>query len=73
MTSIELGPLWEKKDKNGKKYLSGVLNIFPYGQVNVTIFKNDYKTKDNQPDYKIYYSPNGQQNGGPYGGDGTPF
>ena len=57
MKSVELGALWKKKDKNGKTYLTGSMNIFPHGQVNVSIFENSYKTKDNQPDYKIFYTP----------------
>ena len=55
--SIELGALWKKKDKNGKTYLTGSINIFPHGQVNVAIFENSYKQNDNHPDYKLYYTP----------------
>ena len=61
MKSIELGALWEKTDRNGNKYYSGSMNIFPHGQVNVTIFKNTYKQNDNHPDLKVYYNPIGQE------------
>lgn len=59
MKSIELGALWKGKDKNGKTYLKGNINIFPHGTVDIVIFENNYKTKDNQPDYKILYTPVG--------------
>lgn len=59
--SIELGVLWKKKDKNGKTYLTGSINVFPHGQVNVAIFDNSYKTKDSQPDMKILYTPVGPE------------
>lgn len=59
MKSIELGALWSKKDKNGNTYFSGTINVFPHGNVSVTIFANSYKTQDNQPDYKILYTPIG--------------
>lgn len=70
MKSVELGALWKKKDKNGKTYLTGSVNIFPYGQVNVTIFENNYKTKDNHPDYKILYTPVGPDDKGVQFDDG---
>ena len=64
MKSIETGVLWKKTDRNGKTYLTGTMNIFPFGSVNITIFENGYKTKDNQPDYKIFYSPTGEDSKG---------
>ena len=63
MKSVEFGVLWKKKDKNGKTYLTGSVTIFPHGQINVTIFENNYKTKDNQPDYKILFTPQGGDSG----------
>ena len=59
MKSVEMGALWKRKDKNGKVFLTGNLNIFPHGQINIVIFENDYKTKDTMPDMKIYYTPVG--------------
>ena len=64
MKSVELGALWKKKDKNGKQYLTGSINVFPFGQINITIFENSYKTKDNQPDYKLLYTPKEADNKG---------
>lgn len=55
MKNAEFGALWKKKDKNGNDYLSGTVNIFPFGLVNIRVFKNTFKQKDSQPDYKILY------------------
>lgn len=60
MKSIECGALW-RKQKDGKTYFTGNMNIFPFGQVNVVIFENNYKNSDNHPDYKILYTPVGGQ------------
>lgn len=48
---IELAALWLKETKDGSEYMSGKLN-----GLNVFVFKNNYKEKENQPDYKIYLS-----------------
>ena len=51
------GALWLKEDKNGKKYLSGVIDrdkIPERGNVRITIFKNRSKQKQNHPDYHIF-------------------
>ena len=50
----ELGALWLKDGKNGK-YFSGKITVD--GQdIGIVIFKNTYKEKENQPDYKILRS-----------------
>jgi len=46
---IELTGLWENTDKNGNKYFTGRL-----GNAKIVIFKNTYKEKENQPDYRMY-------------------
>lgn len=43
-----LGALWIKEAKSGKKYLSGKFN-----DINISVFKNEKKEKENQPDYTI--------------------
>lgn len=46
---IELAALWLNEAKDGSKYMSGKIN-----GLNVLVFKNKFKEKDNQPDYRIY-------------------
>ena len=60
MSSKDIGALWLKDGKNGK-FMSGKIEID--GQAHdIVVFKNGYKEKPNQPDYKIYPSqPRGQQ------------
>lgn len=50
----ELGALWLKDGKNGK-YMSGRIEINGE-KINIVVFKNTYKEKENQPDYKILRS-----------------
>ena len=46
---VSLGGLWQQKDKNGNKYLSGSL-----GFARMLIFPNRNKTEgSNQPDYNM--------------------
>jgi len=47
-----IGALWLKEDKNGKKYMSGEIELNGE-KVNIFIFKNKYKKKDIHPDYVI--------------------
>ena len=49
-----IGALWVKDSKRGKFYTG---NIEVNGvKVSIVVFKNSYKTKDNQPDLRIYES-----------------
>lgn len=48
---IELTGLWEKRDKNGNTFFVGSL-----GGTSVMIFKNNKKSKDSQPDWRVYLS-----------------
>lgn len=43
----ELGALWEKTSARGT-YFTGTI-----GDQKVVVFKNDRKTKENQPDWRI--------------------
>jgi len=53
----KIGALWLKEDKNGKKYMSGEIELNGE-KVNILIFKNKYKKKDSHPDYIIKKSVN---------------
>ena len=45
---IDMGALWLRKSKSGKTYMSG-----KFGNTSIQVFKNEKKTADNQPDYRI--------------------
>ena len=52
----EIGALWKREGKN-QRYLSGKLTIGEFGvekTINVVVFVNRYKEKENQPDFRIY-------------------
>jgi len=52
--SRKIGALW-LKEKDGKKYFSGVLEDMR-GDIRIVIFKNDKKEQEKQPDYNILLS-----------------
>jgi hypothetical protein len=54
---IKLGGLWLNKTRDGREYLSGRLSP----TVKILIFKNDFKTTDNQPTHVMYLAPIEQQ------------
>ena len=58
--SKKIGALWIR-EKDGRKYMSGVLNDLA-GDINIAVFKNDRKEKENQPDYNIVISERPQEN-----------
>jgi hypothetical protein len=58
---IKLGGLWLNKTRDGKEYLSGNLN----GNVKILIFKNDYRTAENQPTHVMYLAPIEKEAEGP--------
>ena len=62
-----IGGLW-KKEKNGKKYYSGQIEIDGVKH-NFACFHNGKKTKDNQPDY---YIPKPRENNQATSGYETP-
>ena len=55
-----IGALWLRKTKDGKTYMSGVLNDLS-GDINIAVFKNDRKEKETQPDYQIVLSEKKEQ------------
>lgn len=56
MASRKIGALWLRNSKDGsKKYMSGVISDLR-GDIQIVIFENDRKEKDNQPDFNILVS-----------------
>ncbi len=45
----KIGALWIKKSSKGTEYLSGIIGGKP-----VVVFKNDRKSKPNQPDWQVF-------------------
>jgi uncharacterized protein (DUF736 family) len=52
--SDSIGAMWIK-EKNGKKYMTGVIEINGE-KINIVVFKNGYKKEDKHPDYRILRS-----------------
>lgn len=52
MENKDIGALWVQTGKNGE-YWSGSIEINGTKQ-NVLVFKNTYKNKETQPDFKVY-------------------
>ena len=52
MGNKDIGALWIQTGKNGE-YWTGTIEINGTKQ-NVVVFKNTYKNKDTQPDFKVY-------------------
>lgn len=55
MASKKIGALWQKQTKDGKRYLSGILEDLS-GDIRIAIFPNDRKQKDTEPDFTILRS-----------------
>jgi uncharacterized protein (DUF736 family) len=55
MASKKIGALWVRKTKDGMEYFSGVLDLLGE-DINIAVFYNDKKEKDNQPDFNIVRS-----------------
>lgn len=55
MADKDIGALWVKETAKGDKYLSGVITIGETAH-QIVIFKNGFKEKPNQPDWRIYKS-----------------
>ena len=56
MALANIGALW-LKEKNGKKFMSGLIEedkiTFVDGKASVLMYKNDYKEQEKHPDYKL--------------------
>ncbi len=55
MASRKIGALWVRRSKDGMTYMSGTLEDLR-GNIQIAVFKNDRKEKDNQPDFQIVLS-----------------
>lgn len=66
---VEISALWKNTSKNGDTYLSGYM-----GSSKLLVLKNQFKSKDNEPDYRVYVAPNPKnQQRDETGGDNAPF
>jgi len=54
---MKIGAAWIKKTQEGNSFLSCVIELPIIGKVNFTLFKNEKKENDNQPDYDITWRP----------------
>lgn len=48
-----VGALWKNKKENGKSFLTGKLDLGALGTVDIAVFTNEKRKKDDQPDYRI--------------------
>jgi len=55
MLNQKCGALWKRESNDGKKYHTGVIETM-FGQIQIAVFKNDKKEKENQPDFNIVYN-----------------
>lgn len=56
MLNQKFGALWKKTAKTtGQTFYSGQIDT-PFGHVQISVFKNDKKEKDNQPDLNIVFN-----------------
>ena len=56
MLNQKIGALWKKQAKqSGMTFYSGQIDT-PFGAIQISVFKNDKKEKDNQPDLNIVYN-----------------
>jgi len=53
-----IGSGWKKKDKNGKQYLSIVIDIPFLGREYFLLYLNENKSNDSSPDYQVVWIPN---------------
>jgi len=58
--SRQIGALWVR-EANGKKFWSGVLKDLG-GDINIVVFPNEKKEKENQPDLNIILSEERKEN-----------
>ena len=53
MALRNFGAIWVKKDKQGRQYLSGNIEIPFLGSLKIVGFKNDKKGNDKAPDFHL--------------------
>ena len=53
MALKNVGVLWAKSNKDGKKFLSGILDNGIHGNINIMVFPNEKGKSDKSPDYRI--------------------
>jgi len=57
MSLESVGAFW-KREKNGKGFYSGIIEIdkltIEEGKAQILLYKNDYKKEDRHPDLKIF-------------------
>lgn len=51
----EIGAFWKREGRN-QKYLTGKIKNDDGSEQQVVVFSNKNKTKDNQPDFRVYKS-----------------
>lgn len=68
-----IGSAWLKDTKDGKRFMSCVIELPIIGKLNFAMFKNEKKEKDNQPDYQIVWSAPRENKSSSSSGGGNPF
>jgi len=64
---IELGALWKKRsERTGNEYYTGDIRTPGGDVIKVIAFDNDRKTKDSQPDIRLYLQEDRQGGGSGY-------
>lgn len=58
MAGRKIGALWRKKDKQGKTFFSGTIELIAGVKTSIVCFQKEEKasSKPNQPAYEIYLS-----------------
>lgn len=54
---MKIGSAWKMKSKNGKEFISVVIELPIIGKVKFVLFDNDNKQSDNHPDYDVVWTP----------------
>lgn len=59
---MNIGAGWKKKTKEGKDFLSLVIDVPFLGSISLLLFKNEHKKAENHPDYNVIWNPRQKQN-----------
>jgi uncharacterized protein (DUF736 family) len=60
---MKIGAGWVKDTKDGKRYMSCVINLPLLGELSFVMYRTEKKTKEGSPDYEIYWYGERQKNG----------